>query len=228
MTDNTPTPSRWTLPIPNPTDTAQDYWEGRYRSMDLPPDFAVRVNPLLERGLADVPPDTALDLGCGTGGDAIWLAGQGWRVTAVDVSATVLRLAAEFAAEAGVADRIDWQEHDLSRSFPDGLFALVCAQFLHSPVAVEGEREAILARAARAVAPGGALVVVGHAGWPSWMTEAPFEYHFPTNAEVVDSLALEPDRWAVEVDEVHEREVDAPDGVTGTRADNLLRIRRPR
>jgi hypothetical protein len=60
----------------------------------------------------------------------------------------VLHRAGAGATEAGVADRIDWQEHDLSRSFPDGAFDLVSAQFLHSPVAGASEREAILISAA--------------------------------------------------------------------------------
>jgi SAM-dependent methyltransferase len=146
-------------------------------------------------------------------------------VTAVDVSPTVLRKASDLAIEEGVGGRIDWQAHDLSRSFPAGRFDLVSAQFLHSPVAVAGEREGILARAVRAVAQGGVLLIASHAGWPSWMDEPPFEYHFPTNEQILDALALEPGRWLVEVDEVHTREMTGAEGENGSRDDNLLRIR---
>jgi SAM-dependent methyltransferase len=166
-----------------------------------------------------------LDLGCGEGADAIWLAQRSWRVTAADVSETALRRAAARAAGAGLAGRIDWQQHDLSRTFPPGVFDLVSAQFLHSPVALDGEREAILRRAARAVAPGGVLLIVGHAGWPSWQLEVPAEVHFPTTAEVLDSLGLEPGGWQVELEELVTRELTGPDGQPGSRTDSVLRIR---
>jgi SAM-dependent methyltransferase len=203
--------------------SAEQYWEERYRDEDRV--WSGRPNPLLVREAESLPPGTALDLGCGEGGDAIWLAAQGWRVTAVDVSATALRRGADHARDAGVEAGIRWEQHDLSRSFPEGAFDLVSAQFLHSPVAVEGEREAILRRAAAAVAPGGILLVVGHAGWPSWQEEPPFDHHFPTTGEVLDALDLEPGRWRVELEEVVERELPDPDGRPGRREDNVLRMR---
>jgi SAM-dependent methyltransferase len=184
------------------------------------------ANPLLVQEVEELPPGTALDLGCGEGGDAIWLARNGWRVTAVDIAAAALRRGADHAREAGVADAVRWERHDLSRSFPDGEFDLVSAQFLHSPVAQKGERETILRRAASAVAPGGILLVAGHAGWPSWVTEPPHDVHFPTTGEVLAALDLEPGRWRVEREELIEREVADPEGRPGRRADNILRLRR--
>jgi SAM-dependent methyltransferase len=203
---------------------AEQYWEERYR--DEGRIWSGRPNALLVREVGGLEPGTALDLGCGEGGDAIWLAAQGWRVTAVDVSATALRHGADHAREAGVAARIRWERHDLSRSFPEGSFDLVSAQFLHSPVAADGEREEILRRAAGAVARGGTLLVVGHAGWPSWQETPSFEYHFPTTAEVLDALGLEPGQWVVELEEVVERDLPDPDGRPGRREDNVLRVRR--
>src|SRR5918994_7799773 len=64
-------------------------------------------------------PGTALDVGCGEGGDVIWLAMQGWRVTGADFSANGLARAARHAADAGVADRIDWWQVD-ARTFAAG------------------------------------------------------------------------------------------------------------
>jgi SAM-dependent methyltransferase len=206
------------------TTSAEQYWEARYR--DEGRVWSGRANPLLVREVAQLRPGTALDLGCGEGGDAIWLAAHGWQVTAVDVSATALRRGADHAREAGVGAGIRWERHDLSRSFPEGSFDLVSAQFLHSPVAAGGEREEILRRAAAAVAPGGTLLVVGHAGWPSWQEAPPFEHHFPTTGEVLDALGLEPGRWVVELEEVVERDFPDPDGRPGHREDNVLRVRR--
>lgn len=207
-----------------PAGPAQEYWEAFYQAEERR--WKGTPNPLLVRETGSLPPGTALDLGCAEGADAIWLARRGWRVTAVDVSPTALRRAAAHAVAAEVADRVAWVCHDLSRSFPAGSFDLVSAQFLHSPVAARGERETILGRAAAAVAPGGTLLVAGHAGWPSWMDEPPFPYHFPTTSEVLDSLRLDPGRWQVEVEEVVERELAAPDGRPGRREDNVLRLRR--
>lgn len=211
------------MPVPGPTDAAQDYWEGGYSRFEPPAGWGVRPNPLLVREVDALRPGTALDLGSGAGGDAIWLAQRGWRVTAVDVSATALRRAAAAAADAGVAHRIEWQEHDLSRTFPEGTFDLVSAQFLHSPVAAAGEPEVIFTAAAAAVGPGGTLLVVGHAGWPSWFEEPPIDHRFPTNADVTAVLHGE---WAVETDEVVTRELTGPDGEVGTRRDTILRARR--
>ena len=210
--------------VTDQTPSAEQFWEERYGGEERV--WSGNPNVLLVREVADLAPGSALDLGCGEGADAIWLARQGWRVTAVDVSATALRRGAAHAADAGVADGITWEQHDLSRSFPTGAFDLVSAQFLHSPVAADGERESILHRAAAAVAPGGLLLVVGHAGWPSWQEEPPFEYHFPTTGEVLAALDLEPDRWHVELEEVVERELPDPEGRPGRRVDNVLRVRR--
>ncbi|MFQ6393612.1 SAM-dependent methyltransferase [Nocardia sp. KC 131] len=202
----------------------QQFWEEFYRDRDQI--WSGKPNPLLVREVAALTPGSALDLGCGEGGDAIWLAEQGWRVTAVDVSATALRRAAGHAQDAGVGDRIVWAEHDLTESFPDGPFDLVSAQFFHSPVAQADERTDVLRRAAAAVSPGGVLLIAGHAGWPSFMREdeAP-DVHFPTIPEVLDSLELDKQNWRVETTDEIERDVTAPDGRTGRRTDSVIRIR---
>jgi SAM-dependent methyltransferase len=142
--------------------TAENYWNGRYREWAAM--WSGRVNPILAREASILAPGTALDLGCGEGADAIWLANAGWTVTAIDVSTTALDRAREHAAAAGVGERIDWQHQDLAEGFPSGEFDLVSAQFLHSPI--EMPRGEILRRAAAAVAPGGSLLVVGHFGTP--------------------------------------------------------------
>ncbi|GAA1352171.1 class I SAM-dependent methyltransferase [Saccharothrix algeriensis] len=203
--------------------TTEQFWEGFYLEQEQV--WSGRPNPLLVREVSALPPGAALDLGCAEGADAVWLARRGWRVVGVDVSGTALGRAAARAEAAGVADRVRWQRHDLAETFPEGVFDLVSAQFLHSPVELEGERAAVLRRAAGAVAGGGVLLVVGHAGWPSWMTEPPGDYRFPTTGEVLASLRLD-DRWEVEVEELVEQDVPGPDGQPGRRVDNVLRVRR--
>ena len=199
--------------------STERYWEERYRDA---PVWSGRPNVLLVREVADLPPGTALDLGCAEGADAVWLAQRGWRVTGVDVSPTALRRAAAHAADAGVV--VDWQHHDLARTFPDGTFDLVCAQYLHSPDEVPGRRDAVLRRATAAVAPGGLLLVVGHAAHTPWSAQH-HHVHLPTTGEVLAALALDA-TWRVELEDVVDRDVTDPDGNPTTRRDNVLRVRR--
>ncbi|MBF6211163.1 class I SAM-dependent methyltransferase [Nocardia puris] len=203
--------------------TAEEYWEGFYRERDKV--WTGNPNPLLAREAAGLVPGSALDLGCGEGGDALWLAGRGWRVLAVDVAEVALRRGAAHAADAGVADRITWERHDLSRTFPEGAFDLVSAQFLHSPVAADGERDEILRRAAAAVAPGGTLLLAAHSTFPTWMTDPP-KIHLPTNASQLEALALDPTEWTVLTAALIDRDLPGPEGQPGTRTDSLLRITR--
>src|SRR5215212_1558411 len=76
---------------------AEQFWEDRYRRRR--PVWSGRPNPVLVDVVGSLRPGTALDLGCGEGGDAIWLARQGWRVTAVDISTTALDRAAADAPQ---------------------------------------------------------------------------------------------------------------------------------
>lgn len=205
-------------------DSSRQFWEDFYRDKDQV--WSGKANPLLVREVAPLTPGTALDLGCGEGGDAIWLAQQGWRVTAVDISDTALKRAAGHATEAGVDD-IVWERHDLTVSLPEGRFDLVSAQFFHSPVEENGDRDKALRRAADAVTPGGTLLVAGHAGWPTWVDEPPYaDVHFPTPAEVLEALALAEGEWIVELQDLVTRDLPGPEGQPGTRSDNVLRVRR--
>jgi 2-polyprenyl-3-methyl-5-hydroxy-6-metoxy-1,4-benzoquinol methylase len=106
-------------------------------------------------------PGTALDVGCGEGGDVIWLARQGWRVTGADFSANGLARAARHAEQAGVGDRTDWWQVDARTFTADGRsYDLVTTHFLHPP---DGAMVEVTRRLSTAVAPGGHLLVVGHA-----------------------------------------------------------------
>ncbi|MCX5198130.1 class I SAM-dependent methyltransferase [Streptomyces sp. NBC_00249] len=206
---------------PDPDQAPQDYWDGRYLESDRM--WSGEPNPALVREVSELPPGRALDLGCGEGADSVWLARQGWRVTGTDISGVALERAALHAAEAGLADRVEWQRHDLAESFPEGEFDLVSACFLHS--FGDFPREKILRAAVTAVAPGGVLLVVGHGGWAPWQEDKP-ELDFPTADEVLAQLELPDGAWEVLVAEEYERTQCRPDGRPGTRTDNTLKVRR--
>lgn len=193
---------------------AERFWEGHYRGHERR--WSGRANAVLVDVARSLSAGTALDLGCGEGGDAIWLARQGWRVTAVDVSATALARAAEDAAAAGVADRIDFRQHDLARTFPPGVFDLVSAQYLHSPI--EFPRVHVLQEAAGAVTPGGLLLIVDHA------SVSPRSWAEP--GETLDPLDLSPDEWRTERLEAREREAIRPNGQSVSVTDNIVALRR--
>src|SRR5690606_12813115 len=120
-----------------------------------------RPNPQLVTEASRLTPGTALDVGCGEGGDVIWLAQQGWQVTGADFSANGLARAARHAADAGVEERTQWWQVDARDFAPEGrTFDLVTTHFLHPP---EGGMVEVTRRLTEAVAPGGHLLVVGHA-----------------------------------------------------------------
>lgn len=111
-------------------------------------------NPVLAETAAQfTPPGRALDLGCGEGGDTVWLATHGWQVTAVDIAPTALRRVTQHAARAGVTDRVSPQQHDLAENFPAGKFDLVSAQYLQTPYNLP--RADVLREAAHALSPAG-------------------------------------------------------------------------
>lgn len=108
--------------------------------------------------VAGLRPGAALDLACGAGRNAVWLAGQGWRVTAVDFSGVALRMARGLEAERRVS--VEWVEADVLAWMPPArAYDLVCVLYLQLPAA---ERRTALGRAAAAVRPGGTLLVLGH------------------------------------------------------------------
>lgn len=202
--------------------TAQEYWEAHYGERERI--WSGRVNVQLAAVAADIAPGRALDLGCGEGGDAVWLAERGWQVTAVDISETAMGRAAAEAEARGVRDRIQFERHDLSDSFPDGVFDLVSAQFLHSTVRLE--RPQILRRAANAIAPGGVLIIVDHAAPPPFSKKVPHDHPFPSPEEVLAELDLPAAKWERERVDVVDRAGIDPDGQPFTWRDNVMVLRR--
>jgi len=203
------------------TTDAKEHWEQRYAESDRV--WSGRVNVRLAEVVSPLEAGHALDLGCGEGADACWLAERGWTVVAVDISDTALQRAAEAAQERGLGERIEFAQHDLSNSFPDGTFDLISAQFLHSMIPFDRPR--LLRRAVGAVRPGGLLVIVDHAGPPPWASKLDHHHDFPNAEEVIGSLDLDDDWERVRVDAV-DRETTGPEGQPVTWTDNVIVLRR--
>jgi chemotaxis protein methyltransferase CheR len=195
-------------------------WEEHYSAK--PQVWSGRVNTQLAAIAPQLGGGRALDLGCGEGADAIWLAGQGWTVVAVDVSGTALARARAAAGEAGVGC-IEFVQRDVTASFPEGSFDLVSACFLHSTV--DMDRPAILRRAAAAVARSGALLIVDHAAAPPWATKM-HDHPFPSAQTVVAGLNLDDAQWSPQRMAAVSRAATSPDGEPVTLVDNVIWLQR--
>ncbi|MCQ9132274.1 class I SAM-dependent methyltransferase [Streptomyces hilarionis] len=196
-------------------------WDDRYA--DRPQLWSGRPNGALVAEVAGLAPGRVLDVGCGEGADAVWLARGGWDVTGLEVSGVALERAAGHARDAGLAVR--WVHAALTDAeLPPASFDLVSAQYpalLRTPDAA-AER-ALLA----AVAHGGTLLLVHHAGMETRQHHDggfdPADYVWPSMVrELLD------DDWEVEVDGRRPRV--APDGGAGAHHtdDLVLRARRLR
>ncbi|MDX2344540.1 MAG: class I SAM-dependent methyltransferase [Acidimicrobiia bacterium] len=134
----------------------REMWNGRYAQRGAV--WGAGPNQFVADRLAGEPPSRVLDLGSGQGRNAIWLAQQGHRVTAVDISDVATGQGAEMAADVGV--EVDFIAADLEAWEPEPeSFDLVVLAYIQAP---EKMRRAIHAKAARALAPGGRALVVAH------------------------------------------------------------------
>ena len=134
----------------------RDDWNCRYEGDELL--WTDRPNRFLVAEAGALAPGRALDLACGEGRNAVWLAKQGWHVTGIDFSEVALEKARHFAEDRGV--RVDWVSADLLEYvLPAEAFELVIVFYLQMPL----ERlRPILARVAKAITPGGTFLLVGH------------------------------------------------------------------
>jgi thioredoxin reductase/SAM-dependent methyltransferase len=208
-----------------------DYWSGR-------------VNAVLADVAAGLAPGTALDLGCGEGGDVLWLAERGWRAVGVDISATAVERA-RAEAKARELDGATFVSGDLGEvlrgevlpdeALPDEAYSLVTASFLHSPVALA--RGDILRLAAERVARGGHLLVTTHAAPPPWSGHAqhagdgaeaagPTAHRFLTPEEELAELGLDEAEWEPIIVESRSRESVGPTGEPATLDDGVVLVRR--
>ncbi|MGQ7298079.1 class I SAM-dependent methyltransferase [Quadrisphaera sp. KR29] len=209
-------------PLPGSAEGLPAWWEELYSGDGTR--WSGRPNARLVEALEQlgVQPGRALDLGCGEGGDVVWLAERGWSVTGVDVAHAAVAKARGAAAARGVD--VVLERHDLTRTFPEGVFDLVNAQFLQAPVG--WPRPEVLRRAAAAVAPGGHLLVVDHAEPPPWADlDEQARIGFPTPQQVLADLALG-EGWQVVRAEVAGRPAAGPDGQHGHLDDSVVLVRR--
>jgi 2-polyprenyl-3-methyl-5-hydroxy-6-metoxy-1,4-benzoquinol methylase len=131
-------------------------WDRRYAGRELV--WTSDPNRFLVQEVDGLAPARALDLACGEGRNAIWLAERGWQVTAVDFSAVGLEKARQLEDARGV--HAEWIASDLLDYRPEpGTFELVIVFYLQVPAA---ERTPILRTAATAIAPGATFLLVGH------------------------------------------------------------------
>lgn len=202
------------------------HWEEKYGSSEGV--WSGHVNAALAYVVADLPAGTALDLGAGEGGDALWLAERGWEVTGIDISPTALSRAERAAERAGLSERVTWVAADLETWSCAREFDLVTASFLQSPVALDRGR--ILRTGAGRVAPGGHLLVVAHAEAPPWTHDGDHDHHaqmhFPTPEDDLKVLDLPTDEWTTAVADVRERTAFAPSGEEVVLRDGVLLVQR--
>jgi SAM-dependent methyltransferase len=130
----------------------RDDWNARYGAEELV--WSAGPNRFLVSEVSDLPPGRALDLACGEGRNAIWLAERGWRVTAVDFSEVGVDKGRQRNADVDfrVADVLEFDAGEEQ-------YDLVVVFYLQLPA---DELERVLRKAARAVAPGGTFLLVGH------------------------------------------------------------------
>jgi 2-polyprenyl-3-methyl-5-hydroxy-6-metoxy-1,4-benzoquinol methylase len=131
-------------------------WNRKYAEKELV--WSAAPNRFLVAEVAGLEPGRALDVACGEGRNAIWLAEQGWRVTGVDFSDVAVEKGRRIAERRGV--EVDWRVEDVLAYEPEpAAYDLVILFYLQL---VQDELRRVLERAAGAVAPGGTFLLVAH------------------------------------------------------------------
>jgi SAM-dependent methyltransferase len=197
----------------------EGFWNERYRSARQV--WSGDPNPQLVAEVAGRRPGRALDVGCGEGADAIWLARSGWTVVAADISGVAVERAERHAraTDAAAAARIEWRQADLLALPPEpGSYDLVSAQFMHL---LPEPRTRLFTALAASVRGGGTLLVVGHhpSDLATGVPRPPMPELFYTSEEVAGLLD---DSWTVEVSQARPRLVSTPDGTEITIHDAVL------
>jgi SAM-dependent methyltransferase len=190
-------------------------WDARYRASELI--WSAGPNQFVEAELSDLPVGRAVDLAAGEGRNAIWLAGRGWRVTAVDFSQAGLDKGRTLAGELPV----EWVCADATTWSGDGLYDLCVVAYLQL---VADERRAAVRQGFASLRPGGTFLLVAHDA--TNLTEG---VGGPQDSDVLMTAEevlgdLDGERFDVERAERVTREVTQPDGSTRTAYDALVRV----
>lgn len=204
---------------PHPGQSPHAFWEEIYRHASHQTSGC--PSAILERFATERAPGRALDLGCAKGDDAIWLALQGWEVCAVDIAQPALDIARANAVRRGVEDRISFERHDLTASFPEGAYDLIVAMFLQTPF--DFPRREVFERAYAHLRPGGLVLVVTHgsaAPW-SWSDES---VTCPTPSEDLAELGYSDTDAQVTFIGASPRTARGPDGQTAEVLDNIIAL----
>lgn len=196
---------------------SQAIWEARYGAA---PQWSGKVNDAVRawgEAHRPTPGDTALDLACGEGADALWLAGEGWRVTGVDFAESALARAAAEAAARGLD--VTWVAANLATWEPDAPYRLVTLSFFHESRDV---RVAVWRTASAAVAPGGTLLITAHAPDPDPEAPGPPLHRRFDVDELVEAIGP---GWSLEYAEVRRDGIGRHAGHTMT--DLIAEFTRP-
>ncbi len=204
-------------------DEKRTRWNRRYASAELI--WSAGPNALLAEELAGLKSGTALDAACGEGRNGLWLAEQGWQVTAVDFSEVAIEKGRKIARHRGLD--LDWRVADVARDpLPEGAFDLVVVLYLHTDA---DERALWLPRLVRAVAPGGTFFYLGHdpRNIEQGLGGPQDPDLLPDAGEIVDALS----DFRIISAGIHRRPVDADPGhgreTAGTALDTFVRAVAP-
>ncbi len=202
----------------------REYWEQHWTPEHGPtPGGGLPANPYLVEETRDLTPVTALDAGCGTGVEAIWLAQHGWLVTGVDISSAALAAAASRGAREQVAERVTWVRRDLTTWKPEQRWDLVTTSYAHPSI----PQLEFYSRLGGWVVPGGRLLVVGHLHEPDAPARPRHDHPREATATLADIVALfDTPAWDIETARQRTRTVTGPGGADMALHDVVVRARR--
>jgi SAM-dependent methyltransferase len=194
-------------------------WDARYAASELV--WSATPNQFVAQELAELPAGRAVDLACGEGRNAIWLAARGWEVTAVDFSQVGLDKGRRLADAHELAGRVAWERGDATTWVAEDGYDLAVIAYLQLSAP---ERRKAVRRAFEALRPGGTLLLVAHDS--TNLAEGSGGPQEPavlmTAEDVLGDLAGE-DLEVLRAERVV-RDVAQPDGSTAPAYDALVRL----
>ena len=192
----------------------KEEWDRRYKENDLVWGWA--PNELLVQEVNDLKPGRSLDMACGEGRNAIWLASIGWKSTGIDFSSEGIKKGKQTADKLGV--EVEWLEADLRKwEPPESAYDLIVSLYVHM---MPDEIERVHRNAVTALAPGGTMIVIGHD-----LTNLTDGYGGPPFPDVLftpERIAQDLDQLVIEKAERAKRTVKTDDGEK-TAIDTLVR-----